>query len=149
MGLFGKLTRSGGKAISNDAFQAAIAAGVYIGASDGKLDRDESEKLATVIAVNDQFKSFSKSEIQKQIQQYATLINADARMGKLKLKKEIEDVASNTDVCEQVFITALSVAEASGDIGPAEYKALCDIGSVTGHNPADFDVQAPANVSAA
>lgn len=70
MGIFGKLTRKGGKAISNDAFQAAVAAGVYVGAYDGKLDRDESEKLATVISVNDAFKSFSKSEIQKQISAY-------------------------------------------------------------------------------
>lgn len=143
MGIFSKLTRKGGKAISNDAFQAAIAAGVLLGAYDGKLDREESDKLATVIAVNDQFKSYSKSDIQKQIQTYASIINSDFRMGKLKLKKELEDIADNSDIGEQVFITAISVAEASGSIGAEEYKALKEIGEILGFSPQDFEINSP------
>jgi len=144
MGLFGKLSRKGGKAISKDAFESAVAAGVYVGAYDGKLDREESEKLATVISVNDTFKSFSKSDIQKQIQQYASIINSDFRMGKLKLKKELEDIADNTEIGEQVYITAISVAEANGSIGAEEYKALVEIGEILGFKPEDFEVVAPA-----
>ena len=66
------------------------------------------------------------------------------RMGKLKLKKQIEDVANNTEVGEQVFITAISVAESSGEIGQDEYKALVDVGQILGMNPADFDIKQPA-----
>lgn len=144
MGLFNRASKGAGKAVSREAFQACIAAGILMAAGDGKIDREETDKTINVIGVNDTFKSFNRAEIQKQAQAYATLITTDARMGRLKLLKEIEDVAGNVEIGEQVFITAISVGEASGDgIGSQEYAVLVKIGEILGLKPEDYDVKAP------
>lgn len=144
MGLFSRASKGAGKAVSREAFQACIAAGILMAASDGKIDREETEKTINVVAVNDTFKAFSRAEIQKQSQAYATLITTDARMGRLKLLKEIEDVGGNVEIGEQVFITAISVGESSGDgIGDKEYQTLVKIGEILGLKPQDYDVQEP------
>lgn len=145
MGLFGRASKGAGKAISKEAFQACIAAGILIAAGDGKIDREETDKTINVIAVNDTFKAFSRAEIQKQAQSYSAIITTDARMGKLKLLKEIEDIAGSVEIGEQVFITAISVAESSGDgIGDKEYATLVKIGEILGLKPEDYEVQAPS-----
>lgn len=145
MGLFSRASKGAGKAISREAFQACIAAGVLMGAADGKIDREETDKTVNIIAINDMFKAFSKGDIQKQVQSFAAIITTDARMGRLKLLKEIEDVSDNAEIGEQVFITAISVGEASGDnIGAQEYAMLVKIGEIVGFKPEDYEVKAPA-----
>jgi tellurite resistance protein TerB len=145
MGFFGKLTRSSGKAINKNAFEAAIAAGVLVAASDGEIGKKETDKVEKLVLANDSFKAFKKPEVQKQVQTFSSVIEADFRLGRKKLLKEIEDIADNSDDGEEVFLLAISVAEASDDgIGKAEYKTLVEIGGILGFHPKDYDVVEPA-----
>lgn len=147
MGFFNKLTRKTGKAISKNAFEAAIAAGVLTSAADKKVASEELEKVETLIVNNDSFAAYKKPEIKAQISKFATLIKSDYRLGKSKLIKEIQDVADsgNHEDAQEVFITAVSVAEAGDEgVGKEEYAILVEIGGILGLHPKDFDVSEPA-----
>ena len=109
------------------------------------MGKKETDKLEKLITNNETFSAFKKPEVQKQISKFAAVIETDFRLGRLKLIKEIEDIADNSEDGEQVFVTAISVAEASDDgVGAKEYKILLEIGSVLGLHPKDYDVAEPA-----
>jgi tellurite resistance protein TerB len=62
-------------------------------------------------------------------------------MGKLKMMKEIEDIAENPDDAEEVFITAISIVEADGEIEPKEFSILTEIGRRLGLNLKDYGIE--------
>lgn len=145
MSIFSKFKRGTGKAINKNAFEAAVAGGILTAASDGEIGKKESDKVEKLILANTSFSAFKKPEIQRQIQLFSNVIEADFRLGRKKLLKEIEDIADSHDDAEEVFLLAISVAEASDDgVGIEEYKTLVDIGAILGLHPKDYDVAQPA-----
>ena len=146
MGLFSKLTRSAKSVAKQNVFEAIVAASVLVACADGEIEKKESEKLQKLLANNDTLSSFSKSEIQKLVSKYSAMVETDFRVGKLKMMKEIEDIAENATDAEEVFVIAIAIAEADGEIEPAEMKVLVDIGQRLGLNLKDYGIE---NVSAA
>lgn len=144
MGFFSKLGRSAKSVAKQNVFEAIVAASVLVACADGEIEKKEAEKLQKVLANNDTLSSFSKSDIQKLVSKYSALVETDFRLGKLKMMKEIEDIADNAVDAEEVFVNALSIAEADGEIEPAELKVLADIGQRLGLQLKDYDIVVPA-----
>jgi len=142
MGFLSKLGRSAKSVAKQNVFEAIIAASVLVACADGEIEKKESEKLEKMLANNDSLSSFKKTDIQRLVAKYSGTVETDFRMGKIKMMKEIEDIAENPIDAEEVFVTALSIAEADGDIEPKELEVLTEIGRILGLNLKDYGINA-------
>lgn len=140
MGIFSKLGRSAKSVAKQNVFEAIVAASVLVAAADGEIEKKESEKLERMLANNDSLSSFKKTDIQRLVAKYSATVETDFRMGKLKMMKEIEDISDNSSDAEEVFITALSIAEADGEIEPQELLVLSEIGRRLGLSLKDYGI---------
>jgi len=140
MGFFSKLGKSAKSIAKQNVFEAIVAASVLVAAADGEIEKKESEKLERMLSNNDSLSSFKKTEIQRQVARYTGVVETDFRMGRLKMMKEIEDIAENATDAEEVFVTALSIAESDGEIEPKELEVLAEIGRRLGLNLKDYGI---------
>lgn len=146
MGLFSKLTKSAKSVAKQNVFEAIVAASVLVAAADGEIEKKESEKLERMLSNNDSLSSFKKTEIQRLVAKYSATVETDFRMGKLKMMKEIEDIAENATDAEEVFVTAIAIAESDGEIEPKELEVLTEIGRRLGLNLKDYGIDAAVAV---
>jgi tellurite resistance protein TerB len=140
MGFLSKIGRSAKSVAKQNVFEAIVAASVLVAAADSELEKKETEKLERMLTNNDSLSSFKKTEIQRLVAKYTATVETDFRMGKLKMMKEIEDIAENPDDAEEVFITAISIVEADGEIEPKEFSILTEIGRRLGLNLKDYGI---------
>ena len=141
MGFLSKIGKSAKSVAKQNVFEAIVAASVLVAAADGEIEKKESEKLERMLTNNDSLSSFKKTEIQRLVAKYTATVETDFRMGKLKMMKEIEDIAENPNDAEEVFITAISIAEADGEIEPQEFSVLTEIGRRLGLNLKDYGIE--------
>lgn len=143
--LFGKkvgAARAEVKKVENrDLMQAVVGAMVLIAYADGECERSELDKIERLIAANDSLAHFG-SEIQQTMGRYVEYMEAGPRLGEMKIMREIADVKNNAQEAEEVFVLAITVAEADGEIEPAEVKALAKIGRELGLRIQDFGIEA-------
>ena len=141
MGFLSKLGRSAKSVAKQNVFEAIVVASVLVAAADGEIEKKESEKLERMLSNNDSLSSFKKTEIQRLVAKFTGVVETDFRMGKLKMMKEIEDIAENVNDAEEVFVTALSIAETGGEIEPKELEVLSEIGRRLGLNLKDYGIE--------
>ena len=143
--LFGKrvgAARAEVKKVENrDLMQAVVGAMVLIAYADGECERSELDKIDRLIAANDSLAHFG-SEIQQTMGRYVEFMEAGPRLGEMKIMREIADVKNNAQEAEEVFVLAITVAEADGEIEPAEVKMLAKIGRELGLRVQDFGIEA-------
>lgn len=120
-----------------DLLQAIAAAGVLVAGSSGGIDAGEADQLKVSIATNQALAAFNQSDVNRIVGDYITQFQNSPRMGKIKLRKEIEDCAKNPAEAEQVFAVACDVAD-QGGIDAAEKAVLIEIAGWLKVNPSDF-----------
>lgn len=140
MGIFGKFVKSAKQVQNQNVMEAIIAASVLIAAADGEIEKKEIDTLDKLLQNNDLLSAFKPAEIRKIIDRYSGILEAGFRVGKLKMLKEIGDISDNADQSEEVFVTALTIAEDDGEIKPAELVILREIGRTLGINLANYDL---------
>lgn len=141
MGFFGKIGKSAKSIAKQNVFEAIVAASVLVAAADGEIEKKESEKLEKMLSNNDSLSSFKKTEIQRLVSKYSATVETDFRMGKIKMLKEIENITENASDAEEVFVTAISIAEADGEIESKELEVLVEIGRRLGLNLKDYGIE--------
>jgi tellurite resistance protein TerB len=142
MGFFNKFKKDVKKVQNQNTLEAIVAASMLIAAADGDIEKKETDKLDKLLSNNDSLSAFKPSEIRKIIDRYAGILEADFRVGKLKLMKEIGDISDNPDISEEVFVNALAIAESDGEIEAKELTVLKEIGRALGINLSNFDLAA-------
>lgn len=140
MGFFSKITKSAKSVAKLNVLEAIVAASVLVAAADGEIEKKETEKLEKMLVNNDSLSSFSKTEVQRLVGKYSATVETDFRMGRIKMLKEIEDIAENPGDAEEVFVTAISIAESDGEIEPKEFAVLVEIGRRLGLSLKDYGV---------
>ena len=123
-----------------DFLEAVCAASALVAAADGDVSREEEKAAKDAIAASSVLSNAFKAN---QIAKTADTMFARAlqgRTGRLGLYKEIDDIASNDELGEIVYTTALDIAEADGNICDKESAVLEKIAGRLGVNPANFDV---------
>ena len=129
------------KVENRDLMQAVVGAMVLIAYADGECERSELDKIERLIAANDSLSHFG-SEIQQTMDRFIEFMQAGPRLGEMKIMREIADVKNNAQEAEEVFVLAITVAEADGEIEPAEIKMLAKIGRELGLRVQDFGIEA-------
>lgn len=118
--MFGKLFNKA-KVIKNEnLMQAIVAACLLMAAADGSISGDEVSKLEKLLNSNDNLSAFKGSAISKTIARYRQLLEADFDVGKAKLLREIAEVSGSDEDSEDVFLNAMAIAKADGDISEKE-----------------------------
>ena len=140
MGLFNKFVKSA-KAVQNqNVLEAIVAGSLIVAAADSEIEKKEADKLEKLLVNNDSLSAFKPAEIRKLVDRYSGILEADFRVGKLKLLKEIGDISDNADQSEEVFVNALAIAESDGEIEEKELAVLKEIGRALGINLANYDL---------
>lgn len=143
--LFGKkvgAARAEVKKVENrDLMQAVVGAMVLIAYADGECERSELDKIERLIAANDSLSHFGP-EINNTMGRYVEFMEAGPRLGEMKIMREISDVKNDAKEAEEAFVLAITVAEADGEIEPAEIKMLAKIGRELGLRVQDFGIEA-------
>jgi len=142
MGFFSNKIKSviktGQQVQKRNVLEAIIAAALLVAASDGDIDKGEVNVLKELLANNDALKAFKRKEIDDIVERYTNILIAGFRVGKVKLLREIEDVANDDNDAEEVFATAITIAEADGDISEKELGVLREIGTKLSQRLSDF-----------
>lgn len=139
MSFFAKLM-GGAKAQINtysgnrDFLEAVAAATALVAAADGSIEDEEIVAAVEAVSHNATLSSvYSPAEIEDEITKQ--LRKAKTASGRVQLKRELQDVATKEkQLREDVFLTAVDVATADGEIAPAEQKALDGIAQILGVN---------------
>ena len=143
LGIFKKKGAKAAKSIAKienrDLMQAIVAGSMLVAAADGEIEPEEMDSLGKIIASNDSLKHFG-NEIDNTIQKYKDILDAGFLLGKTKLKRELEDISSNQEHAEEVFVTMITIAQADGELEPDEYKVLVEMGRVLGQNLASYGI---------
>lgn len=137
--MFGKLKEriTGGAARLNgklDLLEGCAAACVLVGSADGNLDDGEAAVALERLLTHETLSvAFSTTQIEQAFDKQVKRAKA-GMSGRLGLRREVEEVKgkSTAEDIEMLFVIAIDVAGADGDIGEKEMKALQDIGKLLG-----------------
>jgi tellurite resistance protein TerB len=140
MGMFSKFVKSAKQVQNQNVMEAIVAASLLVASADGEIEKKEIDTLDKLLSNNDLLSAFKPAEIRKTIDRYAGILEAGFRVGKVKMLREIGDISDNADHSEEVFVTALTIAEADGEIEPEELAVLKEIGRTLGINLANYDL---------
>lgn len=125
------------KVENKDLMEAIVAGAVLVAHADGDCSDEELSVLHNIIEANDNLKHFG-SEIGKTIDRYCDMYKAGARLAKVKLMKEINDVSADEEQKIEAFIIAIEIADADGTIDDSELTMLKEIGKTLGLNPENY-----------
>lgn len=107
-----------------DFLEAVCAASALIAVADGEIEDSEVEATTKTILANKILSgAFDARTIENTADQMFNRAKA-GRSGRLGLYKEVDDIASDAELAEIVFVTALDIAESDGQIEPEEQKVL-------------------------
>lgn len=129
------------KVENRDLMQAIVGAMVLIAYADGECEKSELDKIERLIAANDSLAHFG-SEITQTMGKYVEFMEAGPRLGTMKIMREIADIKNNPKDAEEVFVLAITIAEADGEIEPAEMQVLGKLGRELGLRVQDFGLEA-------
>lgn len=107
-----------------DFLEAVCAASALIAAADGEVEDKEIEMAIKTVSANPNLSGgFPAREIELTME--GMLRRAQAgRTGRMGLYKEIDDIASDAEMAEVVYLTALDVSESDGEMEPEEKEVL-------------------------
>lgn len=124
--LFGKKAEAAVQKFSGrtDYLEAVCAGAALIAAADGEIEDSEVDATITAVKANKALaQGFDQLTIDKTINAMLDRVKGN-RVGRSALRKEVLEIAKDPEMAEAVVLTALDVAEADGEIEPAEQKVL-------------------------
>ena len=128
------------KVVNRDLMQAIIGGGLLVAAADGQIEDSEVSKLDELIRSNPALSHFG-SEITDTINRFTAQLKANFQVGRLAIKRELADVKNVQADAEEAFVNMIAIAQADGEIEPAEMKVLQEIGLHFGLRPSDYGVE--------
>lgn len=126
------------KKIENrDLMQAICGAALLIAAADGEIEASETAKLEAVIRSLPAMAHFG-SEISQTVQRFTDQLNAGFLLGKTQIMREIKECKHSAQDGEDIFVVALTIAQADGEVDEKEMAVMAQIGRELGINPRDY-----------
>lgn len=145
--LFGKKGREAQAKIkkleNRDLAEALIGASLLIAAADGTIDDDEIMNLNAQLDAHPALQGFG-AEIGKMVDDFSRRLKTGFLIGKVQIMREIKDCAHDENEAEDIFVAAITIAQADGEIDEKEIAVLKEIGKVLGLNLATYGIQEAA-----
>lgn len=128
------------KVENRDLMQAIIGGCLLVAAADGEIEKSEIEKIDRLIQANESLSHFG-SEITATLSRFTAQLEAGFLIGRMKILREIRDVANDPEQAEEVFLNMLTVAQADGEVEAEEVKVLVEVAKELGLRAADYGVE--------
>lgn len=123
-----------------DYLEAVCAGAALIAIADGELEDSEVAATITVILANPTLSgAFSSQEIETTADTMFKRAKSGVS-GRMGLYKEVDDIAAEPEMAEAVYATALDIANADGEVEPAEKVVLDKLAKRLKIDPSKFDV---------
>lgn len=129
------------KVEKRDLMQAIVGGMLLVSAADGEISKAEAAQIDAQIRANPSMKHFGP-EITETINRFTEALEANFRVGRLQIMREIEDIKNNPADAEEVFVNVLGIAEGDGEIDPKEMKVLVELGQALNQRLKDHGIEA-------
>ncbi|MFQ0815758.1 hypothetical protein AVM02_07550 [Brucella anthropi] len=148
--MFGLLKKIGGAAAkevkaeygqNKDFLEAVCAGSALVAAADGEIEDSERTKVVSIITNHAQLsKLYDRNTIEQTAE--AMFKKAKDASGRQSLAREMDDIKNRPDgatMCEDVYLIALDIAGADGEIEPEEQAVLEKIAKRLNVDTSKFD----------
>lgn len=146
-GIMKKIVAAGGKEIkaeysaNKDFLEAVCAACALVAAADGDIEESEKRKVVSIITGH---ATLGKLYQQNVIEQTADVMFKRAKdvSGRQQLARELDDIKGRPDgvaMAEDVYLIALDIANADGEVEPQEDAVLKKIATRLGVDAGKFE----------
>lgn len=121
---------------NRDLMQAVVYGAIYVAAADGELEPAELDKVEMILSNTPQLNGYG-AELSNLMDRAKTDFKAGMRILRQNAEKELGDLAHSPTEALTVLNIMLTVAEADGEIEPAEVTALERAAKLLGLNLKD------------
>ena len=146
-GIMKKIVAAGGKEIkaeysqNKDFLEAVCAACALVAAADGDIEESEKRKVVSIVTGHAELGKLYQQNV---IEQTAETMFRRAKdvSGRNQLARELDDIKSRQDgatMAEDVYLIALDIANADGEIEPQEDAVLKKIATRLGVDASKFE----------
>ena len=108
---------------NRDLLEAVVGGCLLVAAADGDIEDSEVKKIDSLLRTNKNLAHFG-SEITELVGRFSERLQSGYRVARAEILREIEDIKSDAQQKEDVLLNMLTIAEADGEIEPAEQKEL-------------------------
>lgn len=108
---------------NRDLLEAVVGGCLLVAAADGEIEDSEIKKIDSLLRTNKNLAHFG-SEITELVGRFSERLQSGYRVARAEILREIEDIKSDAQQKEDVLLNMLTIAEADGEIEPAEQKEL-------------------------
>lgn len=140
-GMFSKKMKKASSEIkkieNRDLAEGLVGACLLIAAADGEIESEEIENLNAQLEAHPALQGFG-SEIGKLVDSFTKRLEAGFLIGKTQIMREIKDCTHNEQEAEDIFVAAITIAQADGEVEEAELKILKEIGRALGLNVSNY-----------
>ena len=145
MGIFGKFLGKKAGAVkaevkkleNRDLLEAVVGGCLLIAAADGDIEDSEVKKIDSLLRTNKNLEHFG-SEITELVNRFSERLQSGYRVARAEILREIEDIKGDQQQKEDVLLNMLTIAEADGEIEPAEQKELDTVAQRLGLRISDY-----------
>lgn len=121
-----------------DLLEAVCASAALVAAADGSVDDSEIEATIKAVTANEALNTaFDARQIEGSMQRMLDRASG-GRVGQMNLMKELDDINSSSEDAEMVFLTALDIADADGEIDKSEQAMIEKIAKRLGVNASSY-----------
>lgn len=137
----GEVKQELAKVENRDLMQGICGAALLIAAADGEIEPSEIAKLEATIRALPALQHFG-AEISQTVQRFTDQLNAGFLLGKTQIMREIRDCKHSQQEAEDIFVVALTIAQADGEVDDKEQAVMVQIARELGINPRDYGLAA-------
>lgn len=122
---------------NRDLLEAVVGGCLLIAAADGEIEDSEVKKIDSLLRTNKNLEHFG-AEITELVNRFSERLQSGYRVARAEILREIEDIKSDPQQKEDVLLNMLTIAEADGEIEPAEQKELDVVAQRLGLRLSDY-----------
>lgn len=112
---------------NRDLAEGLVGACLLVAYADGECEPEELANMNAQLEAHPALQGFG-SEIGKMVDSFNKRLEAGFLIGKTQIMREIKDCTHNENEAEDIFVAAITIAQADGEIEPEEVVVLKDIG---------------------
>lgn len=122
---------------NRDLLEAIVGGCLLVAAADGDIEESEVKKIDSLLRTNKNLAHFG-SEITELVNRFSERLQSGYRVARAEILDEISDVKGDEKQKRDVLLNMLTIAEADGEIEPAEQKELDAVAQSLGLRLADY-----------
>lgn len=122
---------------NRDLAEGLVGACLLVAAADGSIDAEEIANLQAQLESHSVLSDFGP-EIGKMVDKFSKQLEAGFLIGKTSIMREIKDCAHDEREAEDIFVAAITIAQADGEVDEKEVKILKEIGKTLGLNLSNY-----------